>query len=338
LGFVSAKSLALSSLAMVTVIQLFALFLIISNVCNNTANIKCILISYLIGGGIVAYLAISSGNYNTVVDERSSGIVGNANAFALFLDSNVLILLWLFQLTKSKIFKVILACLIPVCFKLLISSGSRSGFLGFVTILGLWYLIFYFKLTFKKPLLALFVTIIMACFALYVIKTLAYTTLLERLTEARHITEGSGDASAVGRVTLLKQGVAMAARHPLFGVGLDNFRVYSVYNLYAHNNYIEILADTGFIGAILYFSIYICILLKIRKVRQTIKSPMLNMIIIYMIFDIVIRQTFDVTYIQKEPWIFLAIAVGYLNNISKDQISLSAAQKDFSLMEDVQKI
>jgi O-antigen ligase len=304
----------------------------ISNVCTNIANIKCILFSYLIGGGIVAYILLSGGEYQYAegFGERVAGITGNANILAMLIDSMLLILLWFFQLTKSKIFKGILLCLIPVCFKLVISSGSRSGFLGFVTILGLWYCLFYFKLTFKKPLLALFVTVMMIGFGIYVVKSLAYTMLLERLTEARYITEGVGDVSAVSRVVLIKEGIALAIRNPIVGVGLDNFRLHNPYRSYAHNNYVEVLSDTGFVGGILYYGIYFCIILKILKLRKRVKSPMLNMIMICIMFDLFIRQVFDVTYAQKGTWIFLAITVGYLNNCSQDQSSLTTVQSDDS--------
>jgi len=122
---------------------------------HQYSKYKMHFISFIVGSCIVTYLFISSGGYESAIyggeNERAKGIVGNANAFAFLLDCLLLILLWFFQLSKSKIFKGILLCFIPVCLKLLISSGSRSGFLGFAMVLGLWYCLFYFKQTFRNP-------------------------------------------------------------------------------------------------------------------------------------------------------------------------------------------
>ncbi len=324
-GIFIAISLTFITMALVTLIQLFVLFIIISTVCTNLANIKWTLFSFFVGGCIVAYLSISSGEYKSAEyggeRARAAGIVGNANAFAFLLDCLLIILLCFFHLTKSKILKGIILCPIPLCFRLIVSSGSRSGFLGFVAILGLWYCLFYFKLTFKKPLLALFVTIIMIGFGVYVVKNMAYTTLLKRFIHASQETS---------RVDLMKQGLRVAVHNPVLGVGLSNFRFHNSENLYAHNNYIEILADTGFVGAFLYYGIYACIISKLFKLRKQVTSPMLKMILIYILFDLLIWQNFSVTYPQKETWIFLAVAAGYLNNCSQDQSSLDTVKSDSS--------
>jgi O-antigen ligase len=331
-GYLIATSLILFLLSLGTVIQLFVLFLMISNVCTNIVNIKYILFSFLVGGCIVAYLVIRSGDYafTEFTGQRTAGIVGNANQFALLIDGVLIILLWFFQLAKSKIFKAIFLCPVPLCFKLVVASASRSGFLGFVIILALWYGLFYFRLTFKKPLLALFVTVIMIGFGIYVVKNLAYTMLLQRFTEARYITEGAGEASAVSRVAIMKEGIRVGIGHPIFGVGLGNYLVYNTMGKFAHNNYVEVLADTGLVGWILYYGIYYCIIVKISKLRKIMKSPMLNMIIVYIVFDMLVWQMFGVTYALKETWIFVAVGVGYLNNCSQDQSSLTAVQSDSS--------
>jgi len=324
-GFFIAASLPAIFMSFTSLIQLFALFFMVSSLCTNLVNIKCVLFSFLVGGCIVAYLSISSGEYKLAEfggeKARTAGIVGNANAFAFLVDCLLIILLCFFHLTKSKILKGIILCPIPLCFRLIVSSGSRSGFLGFVVILGLWYCLFYFKLTFKKPLLALFVTVIMIGFGMYVVKNLAYTTLLKRFTVATRETS---------RVDLVKRGLRVAADRPVLGVGLGNFVFYSSYEQYAHNNYVELLADTGVLGAGLYYGIYACIISKLFKLRKQVTSPMFKMILIYILFDLLIRQNFGVTYSQKETYIFLAVAVGYLNNCSQDQSSLNTVQDDSS--------
>ena len=43
------------------------------------------------------------------------------------------------------------------------------------------------------------------------------------------------------------------SEHPFFGVGLDQFRVWSPYHGYSHSTYAEALADWGFLGCLVYF-------------------------------------------------------------------------------------
>ena len=41
--------------------------------------------------------------------------------------------------------------------------------------------------------------------------------------------------------------------HPIFGIGLQQFRVWNPYHAYAHSTYAEAIADWGFIGCSIYF-------------------------------------------------------------------------------------
>lgn len=43
--------------------------------------------------------------------------------------------------------------------------------------------------------------------------------------------------------------------HPIFGVGLDNYRFFSVFSMYSHNTYAEILACTGIVGGIAFIAV-----------------------------------------------------------------------------------
>ncbi len=63
---------------------------------------------------------------------------------------------------------------------------------------------------------------------------------------------GGDDASATGRMNLLTDGLKISLKHP-FGVGLNCYKFFSSEGTYAHNEYIEILADMGFVGFILYY-------------------------------------------------------------------------------------
>jgi putative inorganic carbon (hco3(-)) transporter len=60
------------------------------------------------------------------------------------------------------------------------------------------------------------------------------------------------ESSAFGRVDAWYEGLHMFLSHPLFGVGAGNFTDYN--DLTAHNSFVLVLAETGFIGYILWFA------------------------------------------------------------------------------------
>ncbi|WP_426703023.1 O-antigen ligase family protein [Rhodanobacter sp. Col0626] len=62
----------------------------------------------------------------------------------------------------------------------------------------------------------------------------------------------AGEESAHGRVEAWYEGMHMFFDHPLFGVGAGNFTDYN--DLTAHNSFVLVLAETGFIGFVLWLA------------------------------------------------------------------------------------
>ena len=89
----------------------------------------------------------------------------------------------------------------------------------------------------------------------------------------RHI-----DASTTTRTDMTMIALEMFFGHPISGVGFENFAVHYFYDYsgwavtYAHNNYAELLASVGLIGALLYYVVPVwttCTLVKYRDEDQT---------------------------------------------------------------------
>lgn len=62
----------------------------------------------------------------------------------------------------------------------------------------------------------------------------------------------AGEESASGRVDAWYSGMHMFLSHPLFGVGAGNFTEYN--DLTAHNSFVLVLAETGFVGFLLWLA------------------------------------------------------------------------------------
>ncbi len=56
-----------------------------------------------------------------------------------------------------------------------------------------------------------------------------------------------------GRIQLMEMGVDYWKKSPIFGIGLDQFKVLNPYGYYSHSTYSEILSCTGIVGCLFFF-------------------------------------------------------------------------------------
>ncbi|HEX8090600.1 MAG TPA: O-antigen ligase family protein, partial [Blastocatellia bacterium] len=96
-----------------------------------------------------------------------------------------------------------------------------------------------------------------------------------RLTTILNIEEDP-TGSAQARRELLNRGLALAVSHPVIGLGMGNFHIYSIQEQVAHNSYLEIAAELGLAGLIAYLIfMYVPIrsLRRIERETRDIHSP-----------------------------------------------------------------
>lgn len=126
------------------------------------------------------------------------------------------------------------------------------------------------------------------------------------------------DGSSQARTLLITRGVMWFRERPWLGYGIDNYRIVLVKNYpswpisyYAHNNYIELLVDTGIIGTTLYYWNYMDVLRKSWRNRKTTGNEELllfGMFIALIICEVALVSYFD-KYVQILVliiWIFMS--------------------------------
>ncbi len=88
----------------------------------------------------------------------------------------------------------------------------------------------------------------------------------------------SSEGSFDWRNLMVSEGLRYFRESPIVGQGIDNFRylfgAQYGYQTYAHNNYVEILADVGLAGFLLYYSIYFYVLKGLWKYAVGQREPM----------------------------------------------------------------
>ena len=148
-----------------------------------------------------------------------------------------------------------------------IATQSRGGLLGIASIMG----VFAYRRVKSKALLAF-----AAVIALTVLFTLAGVN--DRASGGAH--EEGIDESAMGRLYAWQAAIKMASHNPLTGVGLDNFTLnYWVYsdfwdgkNHAVHSTWFGVLAETGFLGLIIFITMIIIIFRRV-VICLTVLSP-----------------------------------------------------------------
>ena len=97
--------------------------------------------------------------------------------------------------------------------------------------------------------------------------------------------EENVDGSTIARMNFAEDAIRVFKTSPLIGIGQDGYRyANSFYRTYSHNNYTEILANLGIIGAIIFYSLHLLIFRGIAKKREKILP--LSIILTILILDI----------------------------------------------------
>jgi O-antigen ligase len=86
-------------------------------------------------------------------------------------------------------------------------------------------------------------------------------------------------------MTMVEQGLRLWEQAPLLGNGLDSFRGLSGQGTYAHNNYIELLADGGVVAVVLFYTIHLFILWHGWSLPKSLKICCVLFIVFLMAVD-----------------------------------------------------
>ena len=200
------------------------------------------------GGGKYSRLQSLSDNPNTV---------GTLCAYGLF---GVGCFLW----NRKKQGLVLWPLLVlPFIGPMLLASASRKSILAVGIFALAWASLAYGRGKVSKLRPALLLLMIAAALFLVGRFVVESTSVGERFRQA-----AATPHLDVARYNLYQDGWMMFRQEPVYGVGLGNFVVHSRGGEYAHSDFMEVLATTGVVGLVLYFSIYLALWFRLRRVLK----------------------------------------------------------------------
>lgn len=253
-------------------LKVVIIFAVMINVLNTRERLRSILkVVVFCGTGLALYAIYSYLQGHIIVTGsklvvRIAGLVegmfGNPNDLATGLAILVPISVAL-AMTRSGMARVaFFACTLALVSGIVVTF-SRGGFLGLVAMgaVLLW------KVGRRNRLMTAFAF----CVMLGVFLAMMPGGYASRLTTILNIEEDP-TGSAQARRELLNRGLSLAVNHPVIGLGMGNFHIYSIQEQVAHNSYLEIAAELGLAGLVAYLILIFAPLRSLRRIERETKD------------------------------------------------------------------
>jgi O-antigen ligase len=253
--------------------------------------------------------------------ERLSGTLGNANELATALALGIGLSGGLFAVAKSALGRGAALGAGGVCLIAILLTGSRGGLISLGAML-----IAAVVLARGKRLFLTLATLMIVMVGIGYIATAA-----PQQSRERFLHPGSG----TGRIDIWTVGGRMVSAEPVRGVGAGNFTVSSIHYLLepgslpnsqyiadtplvAHNMYLEVLAELGLPGAILFLVMIIfglgCSIAALSRFRQSGQRRMqaLTTAIAVTLIGLLAADVFASEQYGRELWLLLGLGPALL--------------------------
>lgn len=197
---------------------------------------------------------------------RASGwVVGDGNYFACAALLAIPISYYLISSTQEQFLKWFYRVSLALTFVALVVSASRGAFAGLCVIVA----VTLFSSGHKYRTL-------LASAVIAIALLVSPTSPIKRIVDPEYGDKNSTEAHE----ELWKFGARMALEHPIFGIGVGNFKPYTVVyhvtdrpdGFEAHNAYIHLAAETGFVGFLLYLGVNLSAILLLRQIQKAAVS------------------------------------------------------------------
>ena len=215
------------------------------------------------------------------------GVTANRNITAFSLAIKIPFILFLFYQVKKRFFTGILIILNFFVFVCLSMIQSRASFIGVGLILIGYFglnVFFFFKEKKVSHLLRIIYLIAPLILAIFINQIYLSSKGADAVSRAATISFSTKDGSVNQRLRYYEDVLTHLKSNPLFGVGLGNWKLKSieydaddiqgyVVPYHAHSDFIQLGAELGIIGFLLYLSIF---LLAFYFTYKLIRNPNLS--------------------------------------------------------------
>lgn len=240
-------------------LKVVIMFIVMVNVVRTEQRLRAMLLlvlaasCFLSVGAIYDYrigkLASEGGRINGVI----GGLFGNPNDLALHLVTIVPIAVGLLFAARNPLTKITYLGCSLLLIGGIIATFSRGGFLGVACAI--------FVLTWKLAPRGRLAFAVLGLMGILIIVGLAPGAFRSRIAT-------TGDESAIARTDDLIRSIKAAVYHPLLGLGMSNYVLYSNRAKATHNAYTQVAAELGLAAAACYLLFVIAPLKPLRRIER----------------------------------------------------------------------
>jgi len=249
-------------------IKTVIIFILIIGVVNTRERLLAMIKLSAFCGTWLALFAIknyATGNF-TMKGDRIEGLVGgmfgNPNDLAAALNMLIPLAVALALMSAGGARLLYLVCALLLFCGVMVTF-SRAGFVTVAAVSGV--MLWKFG---RGNRSSVTIATLAASVLLFSVFSGAYRSRLMTIFDPNSDASGS----AQQRTALLERGLDLSLRHPIVGLGMGNFHIYSIHEKVAHNGYVETAAELGMIGLLAYLIIILAPLRGLAKIeRERIK-------------------------------------------------------------------
>lgn len=238
---------------------------------EDKKDIQMILYTFMIAGLTLAlYIYSQYGNsfWNMMRDsvnesfgtvDRLDADLTNANSISLCAAISTIISVYYIFFVRASKWKTIGCLFIAVfCFMVSMAAASKKSLILILScVVSLWYYSSIGNRNILKKFRSFLLVIVTVAWLIWMIYALPMFSGVARRFEIlfSFISSGRGSSSEHARAFMMKEGMEIWIKHPLFGAGTAASIHYL--GVYSHNNFVEMLLNSGVLGFGVFYSPYI---------------------------------------------------------------------------------
>ncbi len=250
-------------------------------------------------------------NATRMTGVRASSMVQNANTLGVNAVWGLVAVTYFTGIVKRRGIRAILWICVPLLVLSMLASGSRKALALPIIYLVSWVWFCHRKYILRKWQSSIPVVVLGALLVWGLPWVMENTFLGYRMRGS--IDENQKDGSTEARMTMNRQAVEAAVKHPVMGIGLSQWSVYHTHS-YAHNEYGELAATTGFIGLGLYLIPYLMSvrrLCRIRRIALRVDEYTRAGVCLALLFTLAAAGVGQVLFSGQTHWLLVGAVWGY---------------------------
>jgi O-antigen ligase len=297
------------------------LLIVVPTFVSTRRDLVIVVYAYVFGAGLTALYGIASGNTNTDAAGRLAGGVGDPNELAALLIPGIVLAFVLMPIARTLFTRTLLILAVTIQAIALVLAQSRGGVIALAAaaLAG----ILWGGRQRRKVLAGVVASV----------SSVALYAALGSLSLGRFSSFGGG---GTGRVDIWSVALQVFRAHPIQGVGIGNFPVvegqYAAANLnisridlvldmhkVAHNTYLNVLADLGFVGFALFvgllYLVFRAIATRIRAAKSSgdLELEGLTRGLLVALAGLLVAYTFISAQYEKQLWLLLGLGLAAAN-------------------------